>query len=230
MSAAGRDSEALVRVKLWDGAIRIVHWSFVLLLIGLWWTYRSGDMGLHKLLGYAMLALLLFRIYWGFLGSSTARFRQFLRGPFAVVGYMRALVSRTAEPIVGHNPLGGWSVIALLGLLLFEVGLGLFAQDTDGIEAGPLTYLVSYDSADWARAWHERIFYVLLAFVAVHVSAILFYVLIKRDNLVVPMVTGHRRLPESVTAPAIAPIWRAAIGAVLSIGVAWWVSLGCPLP
>lgn len=230
MSEASEGSEALVHVKLWDGAIRIVHWSFVLLLAGLWWTYRSGDMRLHELLGYTMLALLLFRIYWGFFGSSTARFSQFLRGPSVVVGYVRALFSRTAEPIVGHNPLGGWSVIALLGLLVTEVGLGLFTQDTDGIETGPLAYLVSYDTADWARAWHERIFYVLLAFVAVHVSAIVFYVLVKRDNLVVPMVTGRRRLPESIIVPTIAPIWRAAIGAVLGLGVAWWVSLGCPLP
>jgi cytochrome b len=202
----------------------------VLLLAGLWWTYHIDDMWLHKLLGYTMLALLLFRIYWGFLGSSTARFSQFLRGPVAVAGYIRALFSRKAEPIVGHNPLGGWSVLALLGSLVAEVGLGLFTQDIDGIEAGPLAYLVSYDTADWARAWHARIFYVLLALVAVHVVAIIFYVLVKRDNLVVPMVTGHRRLPESITLPAIAPLWRAAIGAVVALGLAWWVSLGCPLP
>jgi len=230
MDAAGGETEALMRVKLWDAAIRIVHWSFVLLLAGLWWTYHNGDMWLHKLLGYTLLGLLLFRIYWGFLGSSTARFSQFVRGPAAVAAYVRALFSRTAEPIVGHNPLGGWSVIALLAALVIEVSLGLFTQDIDGLEAGPLAYLVSYDTADWAREWHARIFYALLALVAVHVVAILFYLLVKRDNLVAPMVTGRRRLPESVTAPTMAPLWRAAIGAAVAAGIAWWVSLGCPLP
>src|SRR3954463_526329 len=98
-------SDAVVRVKLWDAAIRVTHWSFVLLLPALWWTFRIGNMWLHELLGYVMLGLLLFRLYGGLFGSSTARFAQFVRGPFAIVGYVRTLFSRTAEPIVGHNPI-----------------------------------------------------------------------------------------------------------------------------
>ena len=236
-AAAGFDAEPAaagsatgVRVKIWDGAIRLVHWSFVLLLPALWWTHRSGDIWLHQRLGYLMLGLLLFRVYWGLVGSTTARFGAFVKGPGVVAGYIRALLSRSAEPIVGHNPLGGWSVIALLGLLIGQVSLGLITQDTDGIESGPLSYLVEYETADWARDWHERIFYVLLAFVALHVAAILFHLLVKRDNLVGPMVTGHRRISHAAPLPTVAPLGRAAVGAVLSAGLVWWVSLGCPLP
>ena len=226
--AAGADS--LTRVKLWDGAIRLVHWGFVLLLPALWWTHRIGDMWLHERLGYVALGLLLFRIYWGLVGSSTARFAEFVKGPVAVLGYIRAILSRSAEPVVGHNPLGGWSVLALLGLLIAQVCLGLFAQDTDGIESGPLSHLVEYETADWARDWHERTFYMLLVFVGLHIAAILFHLLVKRDNLGAPMITGHRGIPDSATSPVIAPTWRAAVGIMLSLALVWWVSLGCPLP
>ena len=223
-------TDAVVRVKLWDGAIRVVHWCFVLLLPALWWTQRQGNIALHEKLGYVALGLVVFRLFWGVAGSSTAQFHRFVRGPIGVFGYVRSLFSNSAEPVVGHNPLGGWSVLALLGLLGAQVVLGLFTQDTDGIESGPLARYVEYDTADWARGWHGTLFYVLLAFVAIHVGAILFYLFVKRENLVGPMVTGHRHMPATAAAPIIAPWWRLAIGVALGVGVAWWVSLSCPLP
>lgn len=219
------------RVKLWDVPIRIIHWSLVLLLPALWWTWKNGDIGTHKLLGYVLLGLLVFRIFWGFAGSETARFSGFVKGPRAVAAYLRGLVSKEGEPVVGHNPVGGWSVIALLLLLSAQVIVGLFTQDVDGIESGPLTYLVSYDRADAARWWHDKLFDVLLALVAVHVAAILFYLVVKRDNLVGPMVTGSRKWPasSSLPSPGQAPWWRILVGAALGGGLAWWVSLGCPV-
>lgn len=217
------------RVKLWDAPIRIVHWSFVALLPALWWTSETGDIATHRLLGYTMLGLVVFRLYWGFAGGTTARFAGFVRGPRAVAGYVKRLVSREGESIVGHNPLGGWSVIALLLLLLTQVLIGLFTQDVDGLESGPLTHLVSYDFADAARGWHGWLFNILLGLVGLHVVAILFYLLFKRDNLVSPMITGHRRLPAHA-APAHAPLWRGLLGVALAGGTVWWVSMGCPLP
>lgn len=172
------------RVRLWDWPVRIVHWSFVALVPGLWLTFRAGNMNLHERLGFVMLGLVLFRIYWGFVGSSTARFASFVKGPVSVATYIRGLFGKAGEPVVGHNALGGWSVVVLLSLLAIQVGLGLFAQDTDGIVSGPLTHYVSYDAADTARDWHELVFNILLVFIGLHLAAILFYAVVKRDNLV----------------------------------------------
>jgi cytochrome b len=110
--------------------------------------------------------------------------------------------------------------------MIVEVGFGLFAQDIDGIEAGPLARFVSYDTADWARDWHALLFNVILAVVAIHVLAILFYLLVKRDNLVGPMITGRRSVGEEIEPPARAPLARALVGAVLAAAIAWWVSRG----
>ena len=217
-------------VKLWDWPVRAVHWSFVLLMPALWWTWKSNQMFLHERLGYLALALVVFRLFWGLFGSSTARFSGFIKGPRAVAAYLGKLLKKGGEPVVGHNPLGGLSVIALLGLMIAEVVIGLFTQDTDGIESGPLTRYVSYEFADGARHWHGLIFNVLLGFIALHLFAIAFYLVVKRENLIGPMLTGRRSMAAPLTAPKFAPWWLAVVGLVLGLGAAWWVSLGCPLP
>jgi cytochrome b len=215
--------------KLWDLPVRIIHWSFVLLLPLLWLSYEADRMGLHKLLGYAMLALLAFRIFWGFAGSSTARFRNFIRGPRAMIAYLRTERGREGDPIVGHNPIGGWSVIILLGLLTLEVGLGLIAIDEEGIVGGPLVDHVSFAAAETARQWHEQLFDILLGFIGLHVAAILFYLLIRSDNLIGPMISGRKRLPNAAESPSFAPAWRAVAGLIAAGGLAWWISQGAPI-
>ena len=219
--------ESAPAVALWDLPVRAIHWAFVLLLPVLWWTGEEGEIELHKTIGIVMLGLLIFRILWGFVGSSTARFANFLRGPAAVLGDLRNTAS---GPVVGHNPVGGWSVVALLLVLLAQVAFGLFAQDVDGIESGPLSYLVDYDSADAAREWHHLVFNVILGLVALHVIAILYYLFRRRDNLIAPMISGRRTFAEPVEAPRLAPAWRVAACAAVAGAVAWWVSLGAPLP
>ncbi|MDF7775297.1 cytochrome b/b6 domain-containing protein [Sphingomonas sp. AOB5] len=218
------------KTRLWDLPVRLVHWSFALLLPALWWTWKSGDMSTHRLLGYVTLGLLLFRIYWGFAGSSTARFASFVRGPRAVFAYARGLFSKSSDKTIGHNPIGALSVLALLGAMLLQVALGLFAQDTDGIESGPLSDLVSYELSDLARDLHEQLFNIILALVALHLLAILFYALVKRDNLVGPMITGRKALDESAEPPRFAPLWRGLVGVALAAGVSGWVAQGLPLP
>ena len=218
-----------VRVKLWDLPVRITHWSFVALLPALWWTWKSGEMATHRLLGYGMLGLLIFRLFWGFAGSATARFATFVKGPRAVGGYMSRLFANQGEPVIGHNPLGALSVLALLGTLIAQVCLGLFTQDVDGIESGPLTYLVSYDTADAARHWHGLLFDALLWLVGIHMCAILLYLVVKRDNLVGPMISGHKRWPMSAPPNADTPAWRMIAGIVIAVAIAWWVSQGCPI-
>ena len=213
-------------IRLWDWPVRLIHWSFVLLLPALWWTWKKDHMLTHELLGYIALALLLFRLFWGFFGGETARFARFVKGPRAIAAYVRG----RSGPVVGHNPIGALSVLLLLGLMIAQTVSGLFTQDDDGIESGPLTHFISYDQADTARGWHSLFFNLLLAMVALHLCAILFYALVKRDNLVGPMITGRKRW-KGVTpsAPAHAPLWRIAVGTVIAAGIAWWVSKGAPL-
>jgi cytochrome b len=215
---------------IWDVPVRIVHWSFVILLPALWWSWKSGDMTLHKQLGIVMLGLILFRLGWGIVGSATARFATFVKGPRGIWAYLRRSAGADAAPLVGHNPLGGLSVVAMLGLLGLQVGLGLFAQDIDGLESGPLSYLVSYDMADAAREAHETVFNVILALVALHVAAILFYLLVRRDNLIGPMISGRRAMSADTAAPKIASPWRFAVCAMVAGLIAWWMAIGAPLP
>lgn len=210
------------RIRLWDLPVRLIHWSLVVLLAALWWTWHSGRTPLHEKLGYITLGVLLFRLYWGVFGSSTARFSHFVKGPRQIAAYVRG----TSRANIGHNPLGALSVILLLGLMMVEVGFGLFAQDVDAEESGALARFVSYDTADWARGWHAALFNEILAVVALHVLAIFFYLVVKRDNLVGPMVTGRKSFEEQVAQPAMASLTRALIGIVISGAIAWWVSAG----
>ncbi|MFM6932675.1 MAG: cytochrome b/b6 domain-containing protein [Novosphingobium sp.] len=221
--------EPLRRTRLWDLPIRVVHWSLVVLLPLMWWTAEEHDVDLHKTLGYGILALVAFRIIWGFVGSSNARFGQFLKGPGAVIDYVRGTFSGGPNKVhAGHNPAGGWSVLVLLLLLATQVGIGLFAQDVDGLASGPLAYLVSYDTADTMRERHELVFNLILAFVVLHIAAVLYYSLVKKDRIVPPMVTGSRDLPEDLTAPRIAPLWKAALVLAITSAFAWWIAMGAP--
>ena len=212
-------------IVLWDLPLRLVHWSLVVLLAGLWWTWRTGRIELHEQLGYVTLGVLLFRIYWGLFGSATAHFAHFVRGPRAIAAYLRGRSPTT----VGHNPFGALSVLLLLGLMAVEVALGLFAQDIDGIEAGPLAQYVSYDAADAARGWHALLFDIILGVVALHVLAIVFYLVAKRDNLVGPMITGRKSFRDDIEPPSMAPLSRALLGAAIAAALSWWVSRGLRL-
>ncbi|MDZ5648155.1 cytochrome b/b6 domain-containing protein [Nitrospirillum sp. BR 11828] len=219
------------RIPVWDLPIRLFHWLLVADLAGLWWTATHDDLALHFKLGYAALALLLFRLFWGVAGSDQARFARFLKGPAAVVRHVRHMVAPGPLPLErGHNALGGWAVVVLLLVLLAQVGTGLFAVDDDGMEEGPLAHRVSGAAAKLARRLHHANFTLVQGVVAVHVVAVLFYLVVKRENLVRPMVTGWKRLTflPSDTAAAVsggethrgwAPWWRAALLAALAAGL-----------
>ena len=212
-------------ITLWDLPVRLVHWSFVALIPVLWWSGDTGNLDLHKPVGYVMLALVLFRLIWGVIGSSTARFSSFVRGPGAVLRYLRG----DSGPVVGHNPVGALSVLLLLTLLGAQIGLGLFALNDD-MEGGPLSDLVSYDHAVQALGLHEIGFNLILAVIVIHVAAIVWYRVVRRDDLISPMVTGKRAYETAVEAPTIAPWPRVLISAAVAGGIAYWVSLGAPLP
>jgi cytochrome b len=185
-----------------------------------WWTAETGRLEWHRWSGYGLLGLVLFRIYWGFAGSSTARFGDFVRGPRTIFQYFRG----TWTVAAGHNPLGALSVLLLLGLLLLQIVLGLFAIDVDGIESGPLSLYVSFDSGRAAAEWHEAVFNVLMTVILLHVIAALYYVLVKRQNLIGGMVTGKRRYMANVAPLARGTAGRLVIGIVISAVLTWAVA------
>lgn len=215
------------RVRVWDAPVRIVHWLIALAMPALWWTAERDEMEWHRRLGYLVLGLLLFRIAWGFVGGSTARFSSFLRGPRALIAYAGQLARGERAVVVGHNPMGGWSVLAMIALLACETTLGLFAVDVDGLEPGPLSRFVSFDAGRLAAHWHHWLFNALLALIGLHLAAIAFYALVKRDNLVWPMVTGARPGTEATAEPLrAAPAWRLITVAILALALAAWIARG----
>jgi cytochrome b len=204
-------------VRLWDGPVRLFHWALVLLLAFSWWSGEEEQ-----------LALVVFRIYWGFAGTGAARFSAFVRGPGATIAYARTLAGREPSRTPGHNPLGGWSILAILAVLIVQVSTGLFAVDNDAIESGPLSHHVSFETGRALAEVHEISFHALQILAALHVGAVLYYLVWKRTNLIGAMITGRRVLPADPAYPP-APLWRFALGVVLAAGLAWFVSRGLKL-
>jgi len=213
------------RVRLWDLPTRLFHWALVVLIGVAWWS-GGEKMDIHRLAGYAIIGLVAFRLYWGFFGGSTARFAHFLKGPGATIAYAKTLGARKASETAGHNPVGGLSVVALLVVLAVQVTLGLFAVDVDGLESGPLSDLVDFDTGRAFAEAHELSFRVLQALVALHIAAVFYYLAFKRENLIRPMVTGWRAFTSSVEALRPAPLWRLALGIALAAALAWATAKG----
>lgn len=221
---AGSDTPT-IRARLWDGPTRIVHWSLVALIGFAWWAGETHHMDWHRMAGYGVLGLLVFRLIWGFVGSGTARFANFVKAPAATLAYMRTLPSRSHADSHGHNPLGAVSVLAILAALIVQVVSGLFTVDIDGLESGPLSDRVSFDTGRMFAKWHHLSFTALEVLVALHIAAIIFYAVYKRADLVGPMVTGtgkFRRHPDI----SFAPLWRAILVAVVAALIAWWATKG----
>lgn len=211
--------------RVWDLPTRLFHWSLVVLFATGWWSAETGRDTIHFWSGYALLFGLLFRLLWGFVGSSTARFTSFIGGPAAVLRYVR---SGWREPLVGHSPLGALSVIAMLALLLAQVGLGLVATDEDGLMTGPLALAVSMDASDTARELHELNFDLLRILVGLHVAAVLFYWLVLKKKLIPPMITGRAALDPATDPMQPAPVHRALLCAAIALAVTAWLVAGAP--
>ena len=183
-------------------------------------TYHHTDW--HIWSGCAILTLLIFRLLWGLVGGSTARFSSFVRGPAAIGRYFRGEWRG-----IGHNPLGALSVVGLLLAVAVQVGLGLVAEDEDGIFMGPLATLVSTAMSDKARDIHELWFYVLLALIVLHVAAILIYRL-RGKKLTLAMITGRATLDPGTEPLKPAKWWVALVCLAVGIGITRWVIAGAP--
>lgn len=207
-------------MRVWDAPTRLFHWAIVVLMTFSYVCAMREWNQLHFLSGYTVLALLLFRVAWGFVGSETSRFRQFLRSPAAGLAHLAAFGKREPDTEIGHNAAGGWMVLAMLAALFVQVGTGLFSNN-DIDAKGPLAHRVSKGTSDWLSGVHATSFYVLLALVVLHVLAIIAYAAVKRHDLVRAMVTGKKRLPANLRQPRFAsPLLAAGILAVAA-GAVW---------
>ncbi len=166
-------------VKVWDAFVRVGHWSLVLSVSAAWLT-RHSDSGWHDWLGYLALALVVMRIVWGFVGTPHARFGEFVRGPASTLTYTRAVIAHREQRFIGHNPLGGWMIVALLSVVAL-LGITGWLGTTD-----------AYWGIAWVADSHEALSDALLILIALHVAGVVFSSWRHRENLVVAMLTGNK--------------------------------------
>lgn len=212
-----------LRVRVWDLPTRLFHWLLALAVFGQLATGLAGAMEWHLRNGYLVLALLLFRLIWGFVGGHWSRFAAFVYSPGSLADYLRG----QAQPahLVGHTPLGALSVFALLALLSLQVASGLVADDEISA-SGPLTRFVSNATVSLASAWHVFAKWIVLALVVLHLSAILYYVAVRRQHLVGPMISGDKALTHQASASRDDAGTRltALLIFALCLGFAYWIS------
>jgi cytochrome b len=211
-----------VEQPVWDLPVRLVHWLLAALIAFSWWSVHNHHTDWHIWSGCAILTLLIFRLLWGFVGSSTARFASFVRGPRGVADYLRGRWSG-----IGHNPLGALSVLVLFAALAVQVGLGLVAEDEDGLFTGPLYRLVSIDTSDKARDLHELWFNVILGLIVLHVAAIIYYRLRGRP-LTKAMITGRAVIDSGRQPMRPGKWWVALLCLAAGIAITRWVIAGAP--
>ena len=205
------------RVRVWDPATRLFHWALVGLVAVSLLTGEFGDndtMDIHALVGFGVLTLVFFRMFWGIIGSRRSRFGDFVRGPRYVFDYAKKTLAGESPAFVGHNPLGGWSVVAILAALLGQGMTGLFAND-DILFEGPLAAAVSKAFSDGLTEVHETIASVVMLLVVLHVAAVIAH-WIKGENLILPMITGRKiRADGTGDFPFVSP-FRAVLAFVLA--------------
>ncbi|GHF12936.1 hydrogenase [Kordiimonas sediminis] len=194
------------KIKIWDLATRLFHWSLVVAFVLAAYSAFEDKFGMyadmHLYSGIAVLILISWRIIWGLIGSDTARFSHFVKSPAAAIRAFGSLVRREPYSEVGHNPLGGYAVILMLVLLLIQPVLGLFSSD-DMFFEGPLVSAVDGSLSNRATEIHELLGLFLIGFTIFHVVMIMVYALLKRVDLVRPMITGRAYKPDTEDQPVV---------------------------
>jgi cytochrome b len=184
--------------KVWDPVTRVLHWAMVFCFTASWVFAEFGPavMTLHFYFGYTMAALVAMRLIWGIVGPRPVRFASFVKGLPAILAYGRGLFSRAPSLSAGHNPVGALFIIGVLTLLPLQILTGLYSDPEDYINVGPLAETVTIETARRATALHETISGILILLVVIHVAAVVFYYIYKRENLVKPMITGWKRVRD----------------------------------
>jgi cytochrome b len=194
-SGTGRDIPSASQVRAWDLPTRLFKWLLVACIVCAWATnkYATEHPEWHKWNGYAALVLITFRVFWGFVGGSTSRFSAFVASPQATLAYAWSQSSGRARQYLGHNPLGAWMILALMAVVFLQAGLGLYSADPDHlILEGPLSHTIADATVDSVTSIHRLVFNVILALAAAHIVANLLHALLRRDGLILGMITGWR--------------------------------------
>lgn len=213
------------KVSIWDLPTRLFHWALVGLIAFSWWSAEEDHLDWHIWSGLAIMSLIIFRLLWGLVGSSTARFTKFVRGPRSILAYLREM--KGWRPI-GYSPLGAISVLAMLAVIAVQVGLGLFAIDKDGLYEGPLAYLVSLDTSEEIAELHEAWFNILLVLIGLHLAAIAFYRLFLGKKLIAPMITGKGCAQTGVEPLKRGRWWVALLCLAIGVAITRWTIAGAP--
>lgn len=201
------------RTLIWDWPVRLFHWSLAASFAGAWLTSDSERLlNLHIAFGYTMAGLIAFRLVWGIIGTRHARFTSFIRGPSAVLRYVRSLLSPHPEPHAGHNPLGAVAVVILLGLGLATAASGWAMYNEVG--------------GEWLEEVHEVLASVMLGVVVVHVAGVIFSSLRHHENLIAAMFTGYKPDHEGQGINRTRPL--VALLLLVSLGGFWYWSLNNP--
>jgi cytochrome b len=225
---------------VWDLPLRLFHWLLVLSIAASWYTAEKSAEGefleigenfygyaqIHFWVGYWTIGLLLFRLIWGFVGPRHARFSTFLKGPSATLAYLRSVRDPAFVPPPGHNPLGGWSVVVLLAMVSAQAITGLFLIDNTEIYLAPYNPAVEPATASRLKAFHVANFDVLLWMIGLHILAVLFYLVVKKQNLIGAMVTGRKPAEQVPPQEAIAGSqWIKALVVIAIAALLVWLLL-----
>ena len=199
---------------VWDLPVRTMHWLLVFATAGAWLTHYDMDrwFAIHVACGCTVLIVVVTRIVWGFAGTYHARFINFVRGPVSTIHYIRRIGN--LDGFAGHNPLGAWMVLLLLAALLAQALTGLFASDHI-FNTGPLSGYVSAAASDKLAGIHRLLWNVILVAICAHVTAVFAYLIIKRKNLILPMLTGRKPAAE---VPQHLAIRNSRTGLAIAVG------------
>ena len=241
LSAPSESATAATKtVRAWDLPTRVFHWTLVSLVVFAWASFefseRLADPTLfwHRMNGYAILTLVVWRLLWGLVGSSTSRFSAFVQAPHRALGYGVALLRGTSPHYLGHNPLGAYMILALLAVLAAQAGLGLVSEEHNQTTWGPLYFLVPEALRPRVTKLHGQLFhYGILVLVAAHVTANVLYGLVKKDPLIRAMITGSKPAlgPRDGYAdqPELAPRRNTLLAALACLVIAASLVLGTVL-
>ena len=216
---------------VWDLPLRLFHWLLVASMVASYVTAKFiDDRQWHFYVGYWTIGLLVFRILWGFFGPRHARFASFIHSPSAIWLYVKGIFRRGSAPSIGHNPVGGLMVLLMQVLMSIQAATGLFTTDAI-IWAGPYNPSVSESTASFLSTVHNWNFNVIIAAVILHVAAILFYAFYKKQNLVVPMLNGHKpaALVPDHEAISSSQLFKALVMSLLAAGFVYWLLAHAPV-
>ena len=233
MSDEGRNSGIASKVRAWDLPTRLFHWLLAILILLAWASWRYSELlndptlKIHRWNGQAILVLIVWRLLWGFVGSSTSRFSAWLWWPWTTVAYAFHILRGRTPLYLTHNPLGAYMILLLLAAVTGQAITGLVAVEHNDLTAGPLYRLASEETQKKVTGWHTTYFYWwVLVLVPIHILANFWYGLAKKEPLITAMVTGRKPAADYLDAPEATLVGRPMARALVCLLIAAGLVLG----